>query len=153
MQNLTDNSGIYILELHSKTNFNFDHKKFGKLKLPAGYYYYIGSAQKNLAQRITRHFRKNKKLHWHIDYLIKKRSIKLINAYLLENYGKEGECKLVRDLQTEFGLKSIIKNFGNSDCRNCESHLLYSEESINYNQLLSLYHSTVLFIPSSKEIS
>lgn len=153
MQNPTDNSGIYILELHSKTNFRFDHKKFGNLKLPAGWYYYIGSAQKNLVQRVTRHFRKHKKIHWHIDHLIEKRSIKLINSYLLQNCGKEKECKLVKDLRTEFNLKSIIKNFGSSDCRNCESHLLYSEKIINYSQLLSLYHSTVLFIPSSKEIS
>jgi len=149
----TDNSGIYILELFAKNNLTFNHKKFGHIKLPNGYFYYIGSAQKNLEQRIKRHVKKEKKLHWHIDYLTCKRSTKLKSIFIIKNRKKEYECKLVNEMQKIFYLKSLIKNFGNSDCTNCDSHLLYSRNSIDYNQLCSLYQSTVLFIPSSKEIS
>lgn len=34
-----------------------------------GLYAYIGSAMNNIEKRILRHLRKNKRKHWHIDYL------------------------------------------------------------------------------------
>jgi len=37
-----------------------------------GYYAYIGSALSGLKGRINHHLKTGKKLHWHIDYLLRK---------------------------------------------------------------------------------
>ena len=48
MQKITDaKSGIYILELFAEKDFKVRIKKFSDIILDSGFYYYIGSAQKN----------------------------------------------------------------------------------------------------------
>lgn len=148
-----NNSGIYLLELFVEKGFDFNHNKLKQYNLPKGFYYYVGSAQKNLSQRIERHLKKYKKQHWHIDYLTCNNNVIIKNVYLVNNYSKNYECILVSELQTKFDLKIIIEGFGNSDCNSCESHLLYSKKQLDYNHLCSLYQETVLFIPSSNDIS
>jgi len=103
----------------------------GILNLKKGYYYYVGSAQKNLIQRIERHKRKRKKLHWHIDYLTTHSNISITNTLILENAAKQEECVLVSKLISLEKFSHPIKNFGNSDCNICESHLLYSATKLN----------------------
>ena len=153
MQKQTENSGIYVLEILVSKRLKLNHKIFSEKNFPKGYYYYIGSAQKNLHKRIQRHIKKTKKLHWHIDYLTSIKEILITNVFIIPNFKKENECKLVGQLENVFGLEHKIIGFGNSDCNECKSHLLYIKEKISYNQLCSLYQSTVLFIPSSSEIS
>ena len=46
-----------------------------------GHYVYVGSAMNSLERRVARHFSKEKKLHWHIDYLLKE--AELLRAYLI----------------------------------------------------------------------
>ena len=152
MQKQTNNSGIYILELFSKDTFKIQYPKFNYKYFPAGFYYYVGSAQRNLKQRVHRHFNNSKKKHWHIDYLTDNKTIRLKKAYIIKQIGKEYECRVVKDLIEELKLEVKIKKFGNSDCNNCDSHLLYKEKPLSHNHLCSLYQSTVLFIPSSNEI-
>ncbi|MCB0745660.1 MAG: GIY-YIG nuclease family protein [Ignavibacteriae bacterium] len=146
------NSGIYILELKINHEFQFSHKIFGILKLRKGFYYYVGSAQKNLSQRIDRHIKKNKKLHWHIDFITTSKNVKVSRVFAISSANKSDECSLVKNLENQYNFTHPIKNFGNSDCNICESHLLYTPTKINHSHLFSLYQSTVLFIPSSKEI-
>jgi Uri superfamily endonuclease len=92
--------------------------KLGKFIFPKGNYVYTGSAKKNVDQRIQRHQIKNKKLHWHIDYLLNRDECKIqkfIKSHL-------DECILN---QTTSG-KIIVPGFGASDCTNgCISHLKY----------------------------
>ncbi len=152
MQKQISNQGIYILELFSPTTIRLNHKKFADKTLPKGYLFYVGSAQKNFIKRIERHITKNKKLHWHIDYLTTRSEIKLERIFIFPNATKENECKLVSNLANIFHLEYPLIGFGNSDCNNCKSHLLFSKVKINYNHLCSLYHSTVLFIPSESDI-
>ncbi|MGK9477324.1 GIY-YIG nuclease family protein [Melioribacter sp. OK-6-Me] len=152
MLKITDavtNSGIYLLEIFIPNQFIIDIKKFNSQIFPDGYYYYAGSAQKNMRKRLQRHLSKNKTIYWHIDYITCRFDINKI--FYFNNRGKDFECKLVSELEEYFGLKSIAPGFGNSDCRICESHLLYSKLPIDYNQFISRYHSIVRFIPSSKE--
>lgn len=147
-----NNSGIYIFELFLTNPTNIEHPKFYKNSLEIGYYYYVGSAQRNLQQRVMRHLKIDKKIHWHIDYLTTDRKFLKKNVYLIPGALKNEECKIVDKMYVSLQLRHPIINFGNSDCRNCKSHLLYSTNRLIYSQLLSLYQSTVLFIPSSKEI-
>lgn len=146
------NNGIYILELKVQSSIKFSHQRLGSLVLKKGFYYYVGSAQKHLIKRINRHLLKEKKLHWHIDYLTTNNKVTLGNTFIIPNLSKSYECKINKQLSSEFGFEYPIKNFGSSDCNDCVSHLLFSPSGLNYNQLCSLYHSTVLFMPSSSDI-
>ncbi len=99
----------------------------GKLTFPAGLYAYVGSAQNNLEQRIARHQRKEKRLFWHIDYLLNNPASKILTI-LYKNSGKIEECKIAELL----GKKAEpISKFGSSDC-SCKSHLFHGD---NFNFL------------------
>lgn len=123
---IKSNSGAYLLEIFISKPFKISKGRFAGLLLPEGYYYYAGSAQKNLSQRIKRHLRKNKTLHWHIDYITSSRGNSITNFWIFEDAPKETECLLTERLIKEFNLRTEIKGFGSSDCRRCESHLLAS---------------------------
>ena len=144
--------GIYLLEMKAESNIRIEHPKFNDNVLPEGYYYYSGSAQKNLDHRIIRHLKKEKETHWHVDYLTTRKEIIIENIYQIPNLSKKSECILIAKLLRNTGLESIINNFGSSDCKKCNSHLLYSKNKIDQSHLFSLYQSTVLFIPSSRPI-
>ena len=90
----------------------------GKIQFKKGKYIYVGSAQNNIEKRVARHYSKNKKKHWHIDYLLADPNVEIEKA-ICKEAGKEDECKTASLL-----LKSEkpINRFGCSDC-NCNSHL------------------------------
>lgn len=90
--------------------------KLGTFTLPAGRYVYTGSAIHHLEARIARHLRQQKKLHWHIDYLLASpnASILSITRHVIS------ECKL----NQETAGRILIAGFGASDCHaGCGSHL------------------------------
>ena len=74
--------------------------------------------------RVGRHFSRDKKLRWHIDYLLEE--AEPVGAFLVS--GGEGvECALGRLLST-LENSEPIKGFGSSDC-SCCSHFYRIEES------------------------
>lgn len=116
--NIPDEKGTYILKIKLNNSKNIVYGKNKLDRFERGYYFYVGSAlgnTNNLKKRIERHLRKDKKFHWHIDYLLEHGSINKI--YISEN---AVECEVSKELNF---LKSI-KGFGSSDC-NCKSHLFY----------------------------
>lgn len=62
------NRGVYLLWLYLPEHISITIGKLGRFSFSKGVYAYAGSAQRNLAQRLARHERLDKKLHWHIDY-------------------------------------------------------------------------------------
>ncbi len=158
MQKITDlNSGVYILELYAPLPFSIVCKKYTDLIFSKGYYYYAGSAQKNLYHRLKRHIASNKIINWHIDYLTSSIDGKLPPAniksvYIFLNQKKDFECKIASDLSNNFLCSSDIYGFGNGDCKICSTHLFYKKNRIPQIHFISLYQSTVLRIPASKEI-
>ena len=78
----------------------------------------------NVIQRIKRHLRLNKKIHWHIDYLLKKS--KIIDVFYKENDTRE-ECLIAKKLDEKL---YSTTGFGCSDCK-CKSHLFYG----TYNEI------------------
>ena len=154
MQKITEkNNGIYVLEIYAPVSFYLFIKKFANIKLKPGYYYYAGSAQKNLRHRILRHLKKNKIIHWHIDHLTSSGSAEIKNIFVLFGKSKSYECRLAQKISKIKNAEFILEGFGNSDCSNCPSHLLYSSKRIPQSHFISLYQSTVRFIPSSIETS
>ena len=92
--------------------------KLGRFIFLVGSYVYTGSAKTNIDKRIERHLCKEKKLHWHIDYLLNNDDVKIIDIKKSEMI----ECSLNKKT---FGT-IIIKGFGSSDCNLCcGSHLKY----------------------------
>ena len=114
--------GSYILLVELNDNKNIQIGKLGNFNFKKGFYVYIGSALNGLEQRINRHLRNNKKIHWHIDYLLKYCNI--IDVLYKENNLKE-ECSFAKNFEKKL---DCIPNFGCSDC-NCKSHLFYGSEA------------------------
>jgi Uri superfamily endonuclease len=92
--------------------------KLGAFTFPAGFYVYTGSAKRNIGARTRRHLSGDKKLHWHIDYLLASPYAEIIRV---ETSGI-GECELNQRIDGHIP----ARGFGASDCRNrCGSHLKY----------------------------
>ena len=112
--------GCYCLIIYVKRKSQIKvGKKLGPIEFKKGIYVYIGSAMNSLEARLNRHLSDNKKLHWHVDYLLKDDNCKIID--IIYNIDKKVECNISQHLKTH---AVGIKNFGCSDC-NCESHLYY----------------------------
>ena len=112
-------------------------------KFMKGYYVYIGSAMNSLGARINRHMSDDKKMHWHIDYLLKTPNSSLRDV-LFNISEKKIECDLAFEIAKD---GEEIPKFGCSDCR-CKSHLIYFErkrDALNaikaaYDKLNIEYH-------------
>lgn len=92
--------------------------KLGKFAFPRGEYIYTGSAQKNMDQRLKRHQTKNKKMHWHIDYLLNHQECTILKIIKSD----VDECILNQATPGDI----IAPGFGASDCnKGCISHLKF----------------------------
>jgi Uri superfamily endonuclease len=92
--------------------------QFGIYDFPAGHYVYTGSAKLNIEARIARHLRQDKKLKWHIDYLLASRHASVTKVTRFA----QAECELNQNTAG----KVLITGFGASDCHaGCGSHLKY----------------------------
>jgi Uri superfamily endonuclease len=125
-------SGIYTLLIFLQKEVTLTIGKLGKQRFPIGYYTYTGSALGKgatcIKHRVARHLRKEKRMFWHIDYLLADENVS-IEAVLVAETNKNIECKINQRIKTMKGAKVPVKGFGASDCRkNCGSHLLYFPE-------------------------
>lgn len=116
--------GVYQLHLRLDKPKRIRVGKLGVFTFPAGRYIYTGSAMNGLIGRLRRHLKKRKKLHWHIDYLL--RHAKIETIFVVET-GERVECQLNSLTLSLPNAKVIVKGFGCSDCR-CPSHLVYFGE-------------------------
>lgn len=122
--------GIYALIIWAEKQKTIKIGKLGKIKFPKGFYAYLGSAQNSLEKRIARHFLRNKKLRWHIDYLLSHAKIK--EAWIKENAKRSEECRTAKIFAK---ILEPIAKFGASDCP-CNSHLLYSKNKKEIEKVL-----------------
>ncbi|MHA2012589.1 MAG: GIY-YIG nuclease family protein [Candidatus Helarchaeota archaeon] len=123
--------GVYLLIIEKSKSSNIKVGSLGLISFPPGIYIYVGSAMgisssTNIENRLKRHLRKEKNIHWHIDYLLNDNSTSIVDAIYAQSETNL-ECELFQSLRSQS--KSFIincKNFGASDCvKNCTSHLLY----------------------------
>jgi Uri superfamily endonuclease len=120
---LQDQKGSYVLLIQLPLEEAIATGSLKTIHFSAGHYAYVGSALGGLKPRLNRHLRPNKKLHWHIDYLLTKASVR--NLILVETPGRF-ECTIAQALSRRF---HSIPNFGASDCR-CHSHLFFASEEM-----------------------
>lgn len=113
--------GVYVLFLRVPFSLSIPIGALGTVQFKGGHYAYVGSALGGVRQRVSRHMRKEKTLHWHVDYLLlRSRVVDLVVAPT----EKPKECAIARRLAERF---EFVRGFGCSDCR-CESHLFYHPE-------------------------
>ena len=82
--------GCYCLIISLKDIQTIKIGKLGIIKFKKGCYVYVGSAMNSLEARLKRHLSDDKKLHWHIDYLLRKSEI----TDIIYNENKKVECEL-----------------------------------------------------------
>lgn len=106
----------YQLHIHIPQPLTLRVGALGECDFPAGDYVYTGSAKRNFEARIARHLRREKKLRWHIDYLLTAPGV-TVTAVLRS---EEDECALNQATPGPMP----CAGFGASDCRRgCGSHL------------------------------
>ena len=86
-----------------------------------GDYLYIGSAKGCLETRLRRHLRKDKKIYWHIDYLLENKRAKILQIWTVD---KKMECQTAEVFYQDPTTEIIKKGYGSSDCK-CLTHLFF----------------------------
>ncbi len=110
--------GIYCLLIAVPRDLCRRVGSLGVVHFKKGRYVYVGSAQNNLRKRVTRHFARDKKRHWHIDHLLNAPGVRLLAAYHRPG-DRKAECRAARQLMAS---AEPVPRFGCSDCV-CGSHL------------------------------
>lgn len=130
--------GNYILQLILEKGKEIAVGKSKNQFFESGYYLYIGSAfgGGGVKSRLDRHLRSEKKLHWHIDYLLLE--TKIVSAwFILLDYSIEH--KIAAEFIATKNFKVGMNRFGSGDC-NCVSHLFFSKKKMSLqtvNKVLS----------------
>ena len=109
--------GSYIIILRLARERKLPIGGLGEVKFRKGYYLYVGSAMKDLSQRIARHRRLIKKKHWHIDHL--REHADFVAAIPIRT-SRDLECPVAGILDTIADWQ--VPGFGSSDC-SCTTHL------------------------------
>jgi Uri superfamily endonuclease len=126
--------GTYALLLTLEGGATVQIGRLGTFGFPAGRYIYVGSAlgSGGLRARLLRHCRTEKRLHWHIDYLL--RCATVCSAWCVESPSRL-ECTWARWLQGQSAVWIPAPHFGASDCR-CPSHLYALASACDYEHLM-----------------
>ena len=105
----------------------------GLIDLNPGCYVYIGSGGRNVYKRIDRHFRRAKKIKWHIDYLTT--IVTSVKALIIWDELREED---LYDIMAE--KYNFIEGFGSSDKRS-RSHLFYLGFKCDVDSLIKYLYS------------
>ncbi len=112
--------GTYVLLMDISRPVGITIGKLGSIEFKEGAYAYVGSALGGLEARVGRHTKKDKRMYWHVDYLLTRAP--LVDVIYAESEERR-ECDISKELASKF---EAVKGFGASDC-GCKSHLFYSE--------------------------
>ena len=100
------NRGTYVMFIRLRKEVLL--KKPRKMRLEKGLYLYVGSAWNSLTGRLSRHLKKEKKIHWHVDQLTIAGEVVAILALP----GLKVEREISEFLSGRF---ESVRNFGSSD--------------------------------------
>jgi len=119
----TVDKGGYLLVLCNDKPFKKKIGSLGEREFKTGYYVYVGSAMQGLEKRITRHLRKNKKIHWHLDYICPQ-YMKVEKVYPIRRRDRieQAMARGLREISQDF-----VPGFGASDS-NEPSHFFYFDK-------------------------
>jgi len=132
----------YILLINISEDLKIRIGRLGEVFFKEGDYIYIGSAKGCLERRLQRHLRKEKRIFWHIDYLLENQKVKILQIWTMD---KKEECQTVEVFYQDPTTKIIKKGFGSSDCQ-CLTHLFFIGDKKKTKKILkeigfSIYYS------------
>ena len=111
----------YILVIYVSEDLKVRVGRLEEVSFKEGVYIYIGSAKGCLEARLQRHLRKEKRIFWHIDYLLENKKAKILQIWTID---KKMECQTAEIFCQDPITEIIKKGFGSSDCK-CVAHLFY----------------------------
>ena len=116
--------GTYLLVMRSERSRRVQVGKLGTIELNIGYYLYAGSAfgPGGIKARVSRHHKRRKPKHWHLDYLSGALT-PLEVWFTYDPVRREHDwAKLLSDQKC---IKPV-NGFGCSDCR-CDAHFFFRQ--------------------------
>jgi len=124
-----EDDGTYAQVILSEERLILPVGKIGTCNFLPDYYIYAGSALGGLNGRLGRHLRAEKRLYWHIDYLLQ-------HARIIETWHCLGEqkmeCAWNRIIAQLSDAVPCISGVGSSDCR-CRTHLTHFPAMPSFN--------------------
>lgn len=127
------NHGDYLLVLHLDNDKMIEIGSRGKILFPKGFYVYVGTAKKNLLQRINRHRRIHKRMHWHIDYLRKEAKFIGVIPIRSKAHLEHSLAQRLIDISAW-----QINDFGSTDCH-CPTHLFgFTENPLHVKEFTQI---------------
>jgi len=140
--------GTYVLEFSILQELNLRVRSGKEFFLLPGLYAYVGSAfgSGGIPSRLYRHLKREKKRHWHLDFITTFPYFSPLLVVVIPNLRVECE---VAGFISKFG--SPVPSFGSSDCP-CTSHLfsVRSLEEVN-SGLLKKFSGAKIFKTSQLE--
>ena len=114
-------AGVYQLWVRLCSRARVTVGQLGRFVCPAGAYVYTGRAARGLRARVARHVNGADRMHWHIDYLLAHRRVR-VERVVLVSPDPEAECAV--NQATGVDAVAVVPGFGASDCRDgCPTHL------------------------------
>lgn len=117
--------GVYALLMNLRAETHIRIGALGDQVFASGWYVYIGSAHGpgGVKSRATRHASRNKRQHWHIDYLTEVAEIREIWFSYAEQAREHDWARVLGELE---GGRLPVVGFGSQDCKaRCGSHLVH----------------------------
>ena len=112
--------------------------RLGRFRFPAGFCLYMGSAlgPGGLVGRLAHHLCADKRLHWHVDYLLHARSAHVVQVWTA-NGAMRRECDWARAAMQLPKARIVVPRFGATDCR-CAAHLIHLDSVPDWRTFASL---------------
>ncbi len=132
------NAGVYVLVLEFRDPVRVRVGALGFLHFEAGSYLYVGSARRNLRQRVARHLAVAKRVRWHIDYLTTHPGVRVVGAVMVQNMSLT-ECNLAKKIGLDLDGTVPVPAVGMSDCRNrCPAHLWWRRRPTTLDEVVAV---------------
>ncbi len=120
----------YILNITVNKNLGLYVGKLGNIEFKKGHYFYIGQAKRGFRARLKRHLSRDKKIFWHIDYLLSANNVQIDEIW---SSADREECQTARSFYCHG--YDFMPKFGSSDCR-CFRHLFFTKDISSAGQFL-----------------
>lgn len=111
----------YLLVVKATSNTRIAVGRLEDTEFKRGLYLYIGSAKRGLDKRIARHLIKQKKLYWHIDYILSSEQISVLEVWTKE---ANEECAIAHMVSNIPETEIVRNGIGSSDCK-CFTHFYF----------------------------
>ena len=133
-----DNAGVYVFVFEFPKDVRVRIGALGFLDFRAGSYLYVGSARRNLRQRVARHMAATKGVRWHVDYLSTHPQVRVIGAVMVQDLSL-AECHLAQMIGFDLDGTVPVRDVGMSDCRCCcPAHLWWRDRPTTLDEVVAV---------------